>query len=315
MWLYVPEASIAGISNVILFLCPTSSCSGAYLASQWDGVTLHRGWNYLVKGKASFTVAGAATWTDPIVKMRVRLTRASGAPVVYVDQISHGALRRPKVILTFDDSWESQYTEAFAYMQTKSMKGVVYNVAELVGTDGFMTLAQLKEMYEAGWDIAVHGEATLPSLADLAAQKAEIAAQRQYLLDNGMIRAANHYAYPGGQYNDDSLTALAHLGFLTARTTKNRVQAHSVLDERYVLSRYGVNIYPLATVKGWVDQAVAAGGAVLLNFHRIVATPDASGMEWSTANFRGLIDYIATLRDAGTLDVVTVSEWYRGLYQ
>ena len=59
-------------------------------------------------------------------------------------------------VITFDDGFESTYTIAFPLMQQYGIKGTVYVVPDWLGAPGYLTLAELTEMHNAGWTIASH---------------------------------------------------------------------------------------------------------------------------------------------------------------
>ncbi|HUH96383.1 MAG TPA: polysaccharide deacetylase family protein [Anaerolineales bacterium] len=83
-----------------------------------------------------------------------------------VQAITQGASLPPHpILLTFDDSWGSQYTNAFPVMQEYGFTGVLYTVVGYMNkTSGlptdpnYLTTDQLKEMAAAGWEIGSHTE-------------------------------------------------------------------------------------------------------------------------------------------------------------
>ena len=83
-----------------------------------------------------------------------------------VTAIAKGASLPPRpIIITFDDSWGSQYTNAFPVMQKYGFTGVLYTVVGYINkptglpTDPtYMTTDQIKEMAAAGWEIGSHTE-------------------------------------------------------------------------------------------------------------------------------------------------------------
>jgi peptidoglycan/xylan/chitin deacetylase (PgdA/CDA1 family) len=83
-----------------------------------------------------------------------------------VTAITQGASLPPRpIIITFDDSWGSQYTNAFPAMRKYGFTGVLYTVVGYINkpsglpTDpSYLTTDQLKEMAAAGWEIGSHTE-------------------------------------------------------------------------------------------------------------------------------------------------------------
>ncbi len=74
-----------------------------------------------------------------------------------ISAISTGEMlpERP-IIITFDDGDESIYTQAFPIMQEFGYTGVVYLVYNYIGTPGYMTVDQIKELAAAGWEVGSH---------------------------------------------------------------------------------------------------------------------------------------------------------------
>jgi peptidoglycan/xylan/chitin deacetylase (PgdA/CDA1 family) len=227
----------------------------------------------------------------------------------------YGIYSRPKCVISFDDGWSTQYTEGFAYMKPRGLKATMYIVSSYVGQASRVTTAQLQEMYDAGWDIANH-TTTHTDLSTLtqAQVESELFTCQAFIINNGWSRYSSpkHVAYPFGGYSTASLTAMSTQGMLTGRTTSNRIQANQI-DNPYLLARqYHDYTFSAATYKGWVDTAIATGGCLHLNYHKIVA--DATGAadtEVEQTQFRDIMNYILSKKEQ--IDVVTFSEWYKGI--
>ncbi len=80
------------------------------------------------------------------------------------------------VMLTFDDGYDDHYSEAFRLLKKYDMKGVFFIISGKPDQDSdYATWAQVKEMADAGQEIASH-TVTHPSLTTLApeAQRKEL---------------------------------------------------------------------------------------------------------------------------------------------
>jgi len=139
-----------------------------------------------------------------------------------VKDIAQGRRAAPDkgVILTFDDGYNDQYTDAFRLLQQYGMKGVFYIIANKPDNDGeYANWAQIKEMAEAGMEIGSHTVNHL-NLAGLGDQQLE-----QELIDSRNIisekigRPVISLCYPSGKYND-GVAQKASLYYLFARTTE-----------------------------------------------------------------------------------------------
>jgi peptidoglycan/xylan/chitin deacetylase (PgdA/CDA1 family) len=310
-WLYLP--SIVEVSSIQFVLSSNTSFTSFFSYTPAIAV-LHEGWNYVLVGRDLWSNTGSESWSNTMVRLRVRVNaNTSQVAVAYFDSIYTGEYSRPKCILTFDDNKESQYSVAYAYMQSRGLRGTCYIMPNRVGAAGYMSLAQMQEMYNAGWDMSVHDfDNWVNTYLTQPEFSTQLVSLISYLKTNGFTRnnCHLHAAYPQGAYNNFILAEMANQGMLTGRSTKNRTQANYT-DNRYILTRQvPVNTTALAQAKAFVDRAIADGGAVFLNFHLLVTTPSVD-TEWATTDFQALVDYLLSKKEQ--IDVVTTTEWYRGL--
>ncbi len=74
-----------------------------------------------------------------------------------VKAITTGASLPPRpILITFDDANEDNYTNAFPIMKKYGFTGVLYLPYDYIGTNGYLTVDQIKEMAAAGWEIGSH---------------------------------------------------------------------------------------------------------------------------------------------------------------
>ena len=310
MWINLP--TLTGVNNIAIYLSSTTNYSKFFLRTI-NVTSMHEGWNYIETSREEWSNTGSEAWTNTFLRLRVRINASAGTPSCYFDSMYIGSYRRPKVLVTFDDSWDSQYTKAFAYMNPLGMKGTIYCIASKIDTSGYMTTAQCSEVNSAGWDLGTHGNVNLTTLSTQAEMETEISSNEAFLTSNGFTRANKHYAYPNGGYNDNAKLALAALDYKTARTIIDANQSH-LYAEPYLIKRWGIyNTTSVATAKSYIDLAIARGNSVWLNYHIIVDADADASTKVLTADFQEVMDYLKTKMDAGLVDVVTVSEWYNGL--
>ncbi len=118
--------------------------------------------------------------------------------------------REPKLFVQFDDSLRSTYDTAFPIMEEYDVPATVYTITGRVGNSRSLTLAQMEEMQEAGWEFASHththrrtGELSLDE------QRAELEESKRWLLDHGFERATSMIAYPFGSFTTDTMDIAA----------------------------------------------------------------------------------------------------------
>lgn len=68
-------------------------------------------------------------------------------------------LPEKNITITMDDGWKGCYTEAFKVLKKYNVPATIFIVEELVGTNGYFTWEEAKEMYDTGLvKIHVHGK-------------------------------------------------------------------------------------------------------------------------------------------------------------
>ena len=110
------------------------------------------------------------------------------------------------VILTFDDGWKSTALNASPILQANGQSGVVFVITDPLyrGYPDYMTLAEVQNLSDAGWDISSH-TISHPVLTNLTSQpeklKTELVGSEQWLVSNGFARGSMFLSYPEGAYN------------------------------------------------------------------------------------------------------------------
>lgn len=312
IWVYIVDPSKLGSTGLGFFISSTTDFS-KYFTCTFPASGLHKGWNKLQINQSKFAATGGEVWDNTMVRLRIRLyADGTNACTAYFDRWNMSEYSKPKIMIQFDDCFQSAFDEGYAYMQDRGLKGTFFVINTAIGAVSYMTLANLNTVYSNGWDLGTHGLDDLTTLPDQATMESDVATNRNYLINNGFTRASMHYAYPSGSFNNTVESAISNQGMVTGRSVQIRVQSLEP-DERLRLNSVSIaNTTTLATAKGYIDNAIAAGGMYTIAFHQLVATADALN-KWVISDFQALIDYILLKKRQGLLDVVTVSEWYNGL--
>lgn len=115
-----------------------------------------QGINPEVTGGANL-ILDSTTYVD---SLRMQVVSASadtiGTTGLTIDSVWLVPRAKPALSLVFDDGYISQYIEGFEYLARMGLKGTLAATKTLVGTNGYMTAAQLDDLYQAGWDIVNH---------------------------------------------------------------------------------------------------------------------------------------------------------------
>ena len=183
----------------------------------------------------------------------------------------------PKVSFTFDDGYANALTKAAPTLAKYGIKGTNYVITDCVGkatticvdgSTGYMSWAQINSLKNTyGWEIGSHTR-THPLLTGLTAAQVEdeLATSKSALASYGINATA--FAAPYGDYNPavlsaaakhyTSLRGFADVGYNTWPNSDYLIRTQQLHG--------GVTV---ATVKGWVDQAIANKQWLVLTFHDI----------------------------------------------
>lgn len=166
----------------------------------------------------------------------------------------YGTFEYPTAMITLDDGYEDNYTEMFPILKKAGAKATVFLATSLVGTDGYLTEDQIREMAGSGLvsfqsHTVDHGELTYYDADGIADQ---ITRSAEYI-ESLTGKKVTAFAYPAGRFNDFVLAETAkHVRF--AYTTESP-SARSVVSD-LAIPRYRVP-------RGYPDSAfreIAEGG-------------------------------------------------------
>lgn len=211
--------------------------------------------------------------------------------------------KRGSVMLTFDDNVISQYETAFPIMQKYGMAGVVGVIDSAVGSDAHIPLEGMHEMQAAGWEMVSHPHTSRSKkLLELSEEgrRAEIRANKQWLIDNGFERGSRFIIWPFNAYDSSALTLASrhhYMGFSLSDTPVG----HRLTDP-LITGRIQGDDPDL--VKQSIDFAAQYNQLAVLMYHSI------GSADWiSESDFEDIISYI----NRADIDVITTSDLWRTL--
>lgn len=133
-----------------------------------------------------------------------------------VEAITKGAALPPHpMLITFDDSNEDNYTNAFPIMQKYGFTGVLYVVVQYLDTPNYLTTDQVRQMADAGWEVGSHSETHIALIGDPEVMRYEIVQSRKDL-ENLLGLPILTFAYPFGAEDSTSGDYVHFGGYIAA---------------------------------------------------------------------------------------------------
>lgn len=108
------------------------------------------------------------------------------------------------VMLTWDDNVESHYTNVFRMLEERDMQGVLCVIPPSLNRPERLSIDQLREMRDAGWDISAHAERS-DGLAEMDPEDAREALESdyEYLNNRGFADGARFHTVPYHNANQE----------------------------------------------------------------------------------------------------------------
>ena len=188
-----------------------------------------------------------------------------------------------RLTITFDDGWRSAYTRGLPTLRAHGLRGNVAVITESVDYwDGFLTLAELQELDDAGWSLVSHsvGHADLRTLTDAQLER-ELTVSKAWLQTNG-FKGSSVFVIPYHAFGQRELAAIRR-HYSAARVANSNYYVPEHFEDWRPANPYGLtsieaSMAPYTTVAGrnaliaQVAAALEAGKFVDVMFHDIPAT-------------------------------------------
>jgi peptidoglycan/xylan/chitin deacetylase (PgdA/CDA1 family) len=348
--IWIKDTNNFNVPNKILVFVSDAGFTSYMVASMaisYNGFSPN-GYQFLWIPAAQFDIGAGTpvfegtTWA----KLRINVTCGSGGangilstgPIVTCATGTGALAPKARIALTFDDANISDYTVALPLLSQYGLKATSYIIPAAIGTAGLLSIPIIKNMDNAGWDIAGHdlSSNTWTTANDFEGQRqtpeqvlARIGAVQAYLLSNTSGRGAFHMAYPGGGFDDASIAAMSELGVRSATRTgppptipysTNRplliAQQKNMDDSRYTLPRCYIQNSSSTTgamARGLLTAIIDGKCDAILGFHSLSGAL-GSGIDWSIAEFTDFITApvtgLAARVAAGQVECLTISEMF-----
>ena len=166
------------------------------------------------------------------------------------------------VVVSFDDGYSDNYTEALPILEERGMKATVFMVTNDVGLPGYLSWNQLHEMEKRGVELGSHTANHLP-LTNMTVEEARDEVQKSKLMMEWKgLKTIFVLSYPNGQYDKylpDILKEEEYLAAVTGDPGLNTFQTNPYLLHRINVPppHFGVSEFRLRV---WKAKAAALLG-------------------------------------------------------
>ena len=287
-------------------------------------------------GQLYQSIGGEVSDGTTFTHCRLQLTLKNGAAgtEAYFGDAVIGARSPARIMLSIDDGDSdivrrldaTRPYSVFQYLQTTGLKMTYFLVPSLIGTPGYLTAEDVQRILLAGHQICPHGVASLASLADDAARRADIRSNIDGLVALGVPESMllDCYAYPSGVFEVSSgdtsiMQMLRDFGFRMARTASRRayVPLDAGVHRQYhlpILGHYtniGGGGETESTTLQILEDLCSTGGLGVELFHKFSFGTPTDILETKYSTMLLILDRIRGYVDSGAMVSVTPADVVR----
>jgi len=311
VWIYVDNTTSYDWVSFYFYVGTLSKYFYYTIPSDYTHIKV--GWNKVSINKASAISYGGAVSSDwqAVIRVRIIVTPKTGqyARWIFDDfRMLSDAFLGGRITLVFDDAYTNVYTQAKPIIDSFGYAGVTALPTDKIVEANRMTVSQLKELQNAGWDVISHGKthAALTSMS-VANLETELKDSQQWLLNNGFVLGSRFIVFPGNAWNDTVIRYVKKYYAMAGR--RMDYQENLPPSNEYLVYARGVmNTTAVSTVQGWIDNAKTYNSWLILSFHEIVS-PANSTYKTTPSDFQSILNYI----NSQGITVATFSEIFDDL--
>jgi peptidoglycan/xylan/chitin deacetylase (PgdA/CDA1 family) len=138
----------------------------------------------------------------------------------YVDRRRAGEdVARKSLVITFDDGYEDNYIHAFPALKEFGYPATIFMHVEKIGTPGYLTWDQLKEMQRHGITIASHTLSHPYMPAFPREHQLRELVESKNILEEGLNASVELVAYPVGAFSELTKSLARQAGYKAGLTT------------------------------------------------------------------------------------------------
>lgn len=261
-------------ATIIWYLAQESSYNNYYVWNHVVDANQFGSWTSLdVSRHLPSQTIGSPAITNTFVRLRCLVRVPQGVSgVFYINPIYANVRSHPNVTISFDDSHDTDYTEAYTYMRDYGLVGSsAVNTPDNTLVTSRLSIAQISEMIAAGWSIHNHTASHVNlTTVDQAVMRQEIIACSDYFSGHGIPLDPNVFVLPQGGRNDAVDAVLTELGYTHSMLSIGPgVPLYWGVPSPLRIPRIFLESTNLSAIKGHLDTAERLGHSVNFYAHRV----------------------------------------------
>lgn len=164
------------------------------------------------------------------------------------DYISkHTPIPEKSIVITFDDGYKDNYTNAFPILKELDMKATIFVITSVIDDGYYLSKNEIKELSDYGIDIQSHTVKHLHlNTLSYEEQLQELKTSKE-TLESITNKPVISVAYPFGDHDENTLKAAKaagyNLGFLTDKGLAKPTSQSISLNRIYVSSAYSMDTF------------------------------------------------------------------------
>lgn len=160
-------------------------------------------------------------------KFREQMTylRQAGYHAITAKELADWGTGKPladkPVLITLDDGYRDNYTNAYPSLKDAGMKATIYVITGSIGSNNSLTQDMLKEMSASGVvEFGAHTVSHLDLTTLSGARLHDEIYNSKQQLEEVLGVPVTSFCYPSGRFNQSTVEAVKQAGYLSAVTTK-----------------------------------------------------------------------------------------------
>lgn len=163
---------------------------------------------------------------------------------LYDSFYGNSQLPEKPIVITFDDGYKDNYTNAFPILKKYGFTAAVFVITSNVGHSNNLSWSQLKELTHNGWLVESHTVSHY-DLTKLDSTKLALELNdSKTSLEKQLGTTVGFFAYPSGQFNEKVEKAVKNAGYLMGFTTQrgwaNRAMNPLLIHRVYCFASMGI---------------------------------------------------------------------------